>query len=427
MIDPLQKQIYVYTDWNESSPPVLMGVLSAAISRGREIFSFNYNNNWLKSHNGSSLDPALQLFSGIQYAPHDLPNFNLFLDSAPDRWGRFLMERRESMLASLEKRPNNKLMESDYLLGVFDEQRIGALRFSLNPNGPFLDNNAKFASPPWASIRELEKASLELEKNNAKQNPDYLKWLQMLIAPGSSLGGARPKASVIDNSKNLWIAKFPSANDDHDVGAWEMLVNNLAKKAGINTTTALMKKFNVKQRTFLSKRFDRTATGGRIHFASALTLLQRTDGDSGTTGASYLELAEFIMQHGAKPDLDLEELWRRIVFFICVSNVDDHLRNHGFILEANGWRLSKAYDMNPVAYGNGLTLNISEFDNSQNIALILSVAKYFRLDNGQANAIIDEVVNAVISWKVEAKSLKIPKDEQDYMANAFRVAENYKI
>lgn len=418
-----QQQIEVHADWINSSQSTLMGVLYTTISRGKEIFSFAYNDEWLKKNKSYILDPSLQLYPGIQYASLQQNNFGVFLDSAPDRWGRMLMDRREALLARQEKRKEHKLLESDYLLGAYDQHRMGALRFRLDPQGPFLNNNKAFASPPWTSLRELENASLQLEKDHAEKNPKYSKWLQMLIAPGSSLGGARPKASIIDENNHLWIAKFPSAYDDNDIGAWEMLVNKLAKKAGVDVAQAALQKFNVKHHTFLSKRFDRTNKGTRIHFASAMILLQRYDGDTAASGVSYLEIAEFITRVSAQPIQDLEQLWRRIVFFICVSNIDDHLRNHGFILQPNGWVLSPAYDINPVTSGNGLTLNISESDNSQNLELAFEVAKYFRIKSTNAINIINDIVKAVKKWRKEASLLKIPNSEQDRMARAFRVAD----
>jgi serine/threonine-protein kinase HipA len=421
MYNPTRRSIEVHMHSVDFSQPKLVGVLHAAVSRGKEIFSFEYDSNWLINERTQQLDPSLQLFSGLQYAPQELENFGIFLDSSPDRWGRFLMVRREAQLARAEKRKERTLYESDYLLGVYDAHRMGALRFRTHSSGPFLDDNKVLASPPWASLRELERASLELEKDDAEKNPSYSKWLQMLIAPGSSLGGARPKASIIDEQQQLWIAKFPSRQDEHDVGAWEMLVNNLAKRAKIIVAEAVLQKFNVRHHTFLSKRFDRNKLGQRIHFASALTLLQRTDGDDASTGASYLELAEFIVRHGAQVDRDLEQLWRRIVFFICISNVDDHLRNHGFLLQANGWVLAPAFDINPVAQGNGLKLNISESDNSQDLSLAKEVAGYFRVLPNKADRIIREIVKAVKEWRAEASSLAISTAEQKRMANAFRL------
>lgn len=418
-----QRPIEVFADWVGLNKPTLMGTLYATISRGKEVFSFEYNSEWLVTNQTSLIDPALQLLHGMQYAPSEQENFGVFLDSSPDRWGRLLMNRREIQLAREEKRNVRKLLESDYLLGVYDSHRMGGLRFRTDPQGLFLDHNKALASPPWTFLRELEHASLELEKDDAEKNPNYSKWLKILMAPGSSLGGARPKASVIDEHQHLWIAKFPSAHDDHDIGAWEMVVNNLAQKAGVVTAPAVLQKFNVRHHTFLNKRFDRTDTGERIHFASAMTLLQRSDGDDASIGVSYLELAKLITNTGAQVEKDLEQLWRRIIFFIGISNVDDHLRNHGFILQSEGWILSPAFDINPVASGNGLKLNISESDNSQDLDLALSVAEYFRLTSKNANRIVGEVISAVRQWRNEATSLGISKGEQERMSHAFRVAD----
>lgn len=286
-----------------------------------------------------------------------------------------------------------------------------------------MDDNKAYASPPWACLRELEHASLELEKDHAEEDKNYSRWLQMLIAPGGSLGGARPKASVMDEHEHLWIAKFPSGNDENNIGAWEMVVYQLARRAKVIMPLAKVQKFNSEHHTFLSKRFDRTGHGERIHFASAMTLLQRADGDDASQGASYLELAEFIMQYGAEPARDLEQLWRRIVFYMCVSNVDDHLRNHGFILQPDGWVLSPAFDINPVASGNGLKLNVSQNDNTQDLILAKEVAEYFRIKPTTAENIIQEVITATREWRKEASTLNISAREQNQMARAFRLVE----
>lgn len=420
-----QRQIYVYADWVGLSEPTRMGTLLATPSRGKEIFSFEYDHDWLKNTNAQVLDPRLQLFKGAQYAPNDQENFGIFLDSSPDRWGRVLMRRREAQLAREDGREEQKLLESDYLLGVHDQHRMGALRFRLSKEGSFLDDNDKYASPPLTSLRELEQASFALEKNNAEKQKDYPKWIRMLIAPGGSLGGARPKASVIDANKHLWIAKFPSLQDEQDVGVWEMVVYQLARKAGINMAEANVKQFNGKHHTFLSKRFDRSNKGERIHYASAMTLLRHLDGDDCSKGVSYLELAEFITRDGANPDTDLEQLWRRIVFSICVSNTDDHLRNHGFLLQPHGWVLSPAFDMNPNPHGDGLKLNISATDNSQDLTLAKEVAEYFRIKADCANEIIKQIVSVVKKWRVEADKIGLSLSEQDHMREAFRVTESF--
>lgn len=419
-----QHIIEVWADWSGLGGPTCMGTLLATPSRGTEIFSFEYDAGWLATASARSLDPSLGLFRGPQYAPKDRDNFGLFLDSCPDRWGRVLMRRREAQLARAEGRKERKLLESDYLLGVHDSHRMGALRFRVSTGGPFVDDNQDMASPPWTSLRELEQISLKLERDDAQEDPEYAKWLRMLIAPGGSLGGARPKASVLDDKGSLWIAKFPSRRDGDDVGAWEGVVHELAARAGLETPTAMTRKFGSDHHTFLTQRFDRTSRGERVHFASAMTLLERSDGDDAASGTSYLELAELIMKHGSQTERDLAELWRRIVFSICVSNTDDHLRNHGFLLGPSGWALAPAYDMNPNPHGAGLRLNISETDNSQDLALARDVAKYFRLSDTRAQEILSEVVTGVSGWRAVAKQHGISRDEVERIAPAFDHAQS---
>lgn len=414
------KRILVYADWIDLGSPKSMGILNVDSLRGKEVFSFEYDPSWLETDNIQILDPDLGLFSGLQYIKDSKTNFGIFLDSSPDRWGRVLMKRREVILAKSENRGANTLFESDFLLGVYDLHRMGALRFKLAEDGSFLDDNKDYSAPPWTSIRELEHASLELEKNIEKDNPEILKWLNMLMAPGSSLGGARPKASVQHTDGSLWIAKFPSNNDDINVGAWEMIVNELARLTGINIAEGITHKYNSKYHTYLTKRFDRAGEGGRIHFASAMTLLGYTDGVDSQDGVSYLELVEFIIQHGARVKDDLTELFKRIVFSIAVSNTDDHLRNHGFILEKKGWVLSPAYDINPNPNGSGLKLNISDEDNSLDFDLAISVAGYFRLSDKEAESIIDQTKKIVSTWRTIATKYQIPRAEQDLMEAAFK-------
>lgn len=364
------------------------------------------------------MDPELQLFAGQYYPREEKQNFGVFIDSCPDRWGRVLMERREAALARKEKRPEKKLLESDYLLGVFDGSRMGALRFKLTEEGPFMNEDKNLAAPPWTSLRELEHASKIVEENKM-DDAKYLKWITMLIAPGSSLGGARPKASILDSENNLWIAKFPSIGDKKNMGAWEMVANVLAKSSGLNVAEGKAQRFNSQNHTFLTRRFDRNEKGERIHFASAMTMLGYTDGAGHDTGVSYLELAEFLIKYGAETNADLEELWRRIVFNICIKNTDDHLRNHGFLLTQKGWKLSPAYDINPNEFGTGLHLNISETDNSLDLDLALSVAEYFRIKNTSSKKIIKQVKKAVSQWREVANKTGISRSEQDFMKKAF--------
>lgn len=416
MAKKTQRSILVYADWIGLEKPTPIGTLHAAQIKGREVFSFEYDPQWLKS-NSQTLDPDLQLYSGLQYLNEGKSNFGIFLDSSPDSWGRVLMDRREALLARKEAIKSKTYFETDYLLGVYDGHRMGALRFKKNDEGPFLNNDMLMAASPWTSIRELEQASLHLEEGGS--DAEQLKWLNLLMAPGSSLGGARPKASVLDEKGNLWIAKFPSKNDDRDIGAWEMVVHELATKAGLDVAQSMTGTFYSKQHTFLTRRFDRKGNK-RIHFASAMTLLGYTDGTNHQAGVSYLDLAEFIIRHGARVQEDLEELWKRIVFYICVSNTDDHLRNHGFLLTNAGWKLSPAYDINPAEKATGLSLNISEKDNALEVELALDVAPYFRINSKKASDLLVAIKKTTAQWNKHATNMGISKREQERMAKAFR-------
>lgn len=400
--------------------PERCGTLWIENLRGKEIFSFEYAAAWLANDKRLLLDPSLKLYGGPQYTQS--ANFGIFLDSAPDRWGRFLIKRREALEARKQDRPPRILKETDYLLGVHDLYRLGALRFQTKHDGPYLDNDQNLAAPPWTALRDLEFASMEIEKSNATESTEFEKWLKMLIAPGGSLGGARPKASVVDETGGLWIAKFPGRSDGEDVGAWEMVVHQLGQRAGIRLPEARLGAFSSARHTFLVKRFDRDRQGKRLFFMSAMTALGRTDGDDASSGVSYLHLAELLQKYGAQPDRDLPELWSRIVFHILVSNTDDHLRNHGFLISEAGWELSPAYDLNPNPDGDGLRINISEDDNSQNLELALSVAKYFRLKKVQAVERLREIKDAVKGWKKVALDCGLSRAEIENMLPAFRLA-----
>jgi serine/threonine-protein kinase HipA len=417
------REIYVFADWLGLNEPKKIGTLFSELLRGEEIFSFEYDEGWLKNARSIFLDPDLQLFSGKQYLNNEKTNFGLFLDSSPYRWGRVLMQRREAALARKKSRKQKRLFETDYLIGVYDAHRMGGIRYKTNLDGPFLDNNHELAAPPMTSLKKLQSISLMIEDESSVDNQNYLKWLNMLIAPGTSLGGARPKASVVDDKKQLWIAKFPSKNDVFDIGAWEMVAYELAKLSGIKMSPCKLKKFTGHNHTFLTKRFDRDSNNQRIHFASAMTLLGYTDGQDFSDGISYLELVDLIITHGANVKDDLMQLWKRIVFSICVSNVDDHLRNHGFLLTSKGWVLSPAYDINPDESGNGLKLNIDETDNSLDISLALDVSDYFRIKRNEAEKIVKEIMNVVKNWKDIAIHYKISKSEQELKSRAFQFSD----
>lgn len=397
-----------------------MGTITATPHRGKQVFAFAYHDAWLQHRQALVLDPDLQLFSGRQYPPEKKANFGLFLDSSPDRWGRILMQRKEAADARAENRKARTLMETDYLLGVSDLQRMGGLRFKIQEEGPFLSDDQNKPVPPWAMLRNLEFASQQVETEGAEDQPEYMAWLEALIAPGSSLGGARPKAGVSDTDGHLWIAKFPSKHDRIDQGAWQMVVHNLALSAGIQVPEARIERFTGQHHTFLSKRFDRLDATTRLHYASAMTLLGRVDGDDALAGAGYIEMAGFIERHGASVDIDLKQLWKRIVFNICVSNADDHLRNHGFLLTETGWRLAPAFDMNPEPSATGLSLNITESDNALSLEVALEAAGFFKVAPDEAKATIQELASVVSNWHTEAKRLGLPRVEQELLAEAFR-------
>lgn len=414
-----RKKIFVYADWPVINKPSLVGWLYSDLVRGSEIFSFEYTAEWLQNNSALYLDPLLQNFTGAQHPPREHANFGVFLDSSPDRWGRVLMKRREALTARSEKRKPRTLTESDFLLGVYDQSRMGALRFKLVEEGAFMNSDHRLAVPPWSSLAELQHASLIIEQSDDTGGPDYLRWLNQLLAPGSSLGGARPKASIADSKGELWIAKFPSSQDTRNTGAWEMVVHELAALSGLSVPKSQAVKFSGKYHTFLVKRFDRKKNK-RIHFISAMTMLGYKDGDNFSTGASYLELAEFIQRFGADVNNNLEELWKRILFSVAVSNTDDHLRNHGFLLTPSGWILSPVYDVNPNPTGSGLSLNISETDNTLSFELVNETAGYFRVTPAHAKKIEAKIRKAVSRWPAIAKKYRIPKSEMDEMSSAFR-------
>jgi len=407
--------IYVYAHWQEMPEPKIIGILSALQAKGKKAFSFEYDKEWLKSEQKFLLDPDIQLYGGPQY-PNQKENFGIFLDSMPDTWGRTLMKRREAQQAKEKNEKPKTLYDIDFLLGVFDESRMGALRFKIDPNGDFFDSNKTASTPPWSSIRGLQNAASNFE--NDENNDEVKKWLSVLLAPGSSLGGARPKANILDNDKSLWIAKFPSKTDTTDKAAWEFLAYQLASKAGIEMAPCRIEKIMGNYKTFFTKRFDRD-NGERIHFASAMTMTGNNEDTIRDNQASYLDIAEFISNHGTNIETNLHQLWRRIIFNIAISNTDDHLRNHGFILTKEGWILSPAYDLNPSIDKDGLALNIDTNNNALDFELAKSVGTYFRLDEKQMDTIIKEVHQATSNWKTIAKELGIPRSEIELMTKAF--------
>ena len=358
------------------------------LSKGGESYSFEYDKEWLKKTGLKlTLDPELMPYSGRQY-PSGKNIFGLFAGASPDRWGRVLMNKRERILADKEGRKPSKLYDSDYLLGVCDETRMGGIRFKLDPDGPFLSDDKETAAPPWAKLRTLEEAS-------------------------------RPKATVVDTKGQLWIAKFPSRNDENDTGAWEMVVHDLAALCGLNVPEAKLEKFSSLGSTYLVKRFDRVLDK-RVHFASAMTLLGKTDGASAADGTSYLDIVSFIKSYGAQPKKDFRELWKRIVFNMAVTNTDDHLRNHAFVLAEHGWILSPLYDVNPVPYGDELSLNVDEENNSISIDLAIQTAVRFEISEEDAKNCAEDIRKIVReNWERTAADYGLTRRQIEEMRPAF--------
>lgn len=411
-----KSNIYVFADWQEMLKPKLIGILIAHQAKGKKVFSFEYDEEWLNTEEQQLLDPEIQFFPGPQFS-HSKANFGIFLDSMPDTWGRTLMKRKAVQEAREKGEKPKKLYEIDYLLRVFDQTRMGALRLKTEIDGPFLDNDAKKPTPPWSEIRALQAAAANLEKDD---NSPIREWLNILLAPGSSLGGARPKANILVNNKDLWIAKFPSNNDIIDKAAWEFLTYRLARNAGIEMAPSKIEKISGKHHTFFTKRFDRIGKD-RIHFSSAMTMTGYNEDILRTETASYLNLVEFILDNGTNVNDNLQQLWRRIVFNIVVSNTDDHLRNHGFILDKKGWKLSPAYDLNPSIDKNHLSLNINEEENALDLELAKQVGEYFRLTPSTMDLIIEEVINSISNWQDIAQEIGISRSECELMKPAFWV------
>ncbi len=408
------KEIYVYAGWLENE---LIGVLHCNISNGNETVSFEYSSKWLSEHSSMILDPTIPQVRYRSYSA-DKQLFGAFEDSCPDRWGRKLIERREALHAIDEKRSPKKFLESDYLLGIQDNYRIGGFRFKTEPDGDYL-SNYDLPVPPITAIRELEQISLGYEKDTDDR------WVEQLVAPGSSLGGARPKANVADTDGSLWIAKFPSKNDTYDVGAWEKTANDLALKCGIVIPDCRLMKLSDLGSTFLTKRFDRIYTDKiekRIHYASAMTMLGARDGK--TDGLGYLDLAEVIERLTKKSDKNLNELFKHMIFDIAISNHDDHLRNHGFLLRGDTWELSPAFDLNPVADEQFLEMNIDTDNGYRSFEKAIETCEFYHINKDMAVEEIrrfSEIISG--SWKIIAAKNGIKEREMRYMSSAFSLVE----
>lgn len=414
--------IEVHIDAADLGPPAHVGNLFPAVEKADLAPSFEYTQEWLASPARVAIDPQLDLQSGEQHSLEGL-GFGVFADSAPDRWGRVLMERREVSAARRDGRPAVRMNDMFFMLGVNDFTRLGALRFRRQRAKAFLDDGP-LPAPPATDLRELAAVAKKLDGPRPEQLPEYEKWLAMLVAPGTSLGGARPKATFTMDDGSLWLAKFPGHNDTYDWGSWEYLTYQLARDALIDMPDAERLQLGDRYFTYCVKRFDRErrsdgAAQGRRMYASAMTLTQRRDGQP---GGSYLHLVEALEACGGTGlAVDLHQLFRRTVFNLLVGNRDDHLRNHGFLLTASGWRLSPAFDINPnpVKVHHALTWNGTS--DAPDLKLLLDTAAFYRLGAAEAQAIAAHVKEAVSTWKARALQLDLSRVEIDIMQSAFAV------
>ena len=406
MPQPATDILQVFADFDFLPAQHFVGELHHERVRGNSVYKFCFSPEWLEKHSNITLCANLLNTTGWQYSTGEL--FGCFGDALPDRWGRTLIDIREQLNAREEGRAPRSLSSYDYLCQLDDATRMGGLRFKKDDDNNFLNDSETLSVPPITSIRELIDASLHIEQHIEKGIKIEDKWIRQLYAPGTSLGGARPKANVIGEDGSLLIAKFPSRNDRINIGLWEHFCHIMAKKAGINAADTSVLSID-KHHTFLSRRFDR-AGGKRIHFASSMALLGFHDGDGAQTGKGYLDIVDFIIGHCANVQANLEELFRRAAFNICMGNADDHFRNHGFLLTDQGGIFSPAYDLNPTLSDHQALL-ISNSSNDADLRLLVDGHDDYFLNYDTAHSIVQEVQHAVEQWRKLAKQLHIKEEE----------------
>jgi serine/threonine-protein kinase HipA len=387
----------------------------------RDAVRFSYDPAWLRHPLSFALDPDLTLGEGAFHPRPEHGNFRIFDDSAPDRWGQMLMRRREALAAKDEGRPPRTLRAWDFLAGVQDLTRPGALRFRRPNTTAFLADDT-LSIPPVAHLRELERVADELTAKRNDNLDSLRRWLAVLVAPGSSLGGARPKANFVETDGTLWIAKFPARDDERDVGAWEGLAYGLAKRSRVEIADSKLRSFGSNFHTFSVQRFDRMS-GRRRFYASAMALLRKDHSE----GVSYLELAEFLHRQGAKDHIaaDLEQLYRRVVFNVAIGNRDDHLRNHGFLLTPTGWRLAPAFDLNPNLDKAEHVLNLDETDSRPSLATVIETAEWYVSSKDRGAQIVAEVVGETRLWRQAAVRAGISRADIELTAAAFAETDGY--
>ena len=409
------RELYIYADFDWLEEPELVGRLTYERLRGNGTYGFCFDKIWLKNHSDIILSEDISNFFGFQYSKEEHV-FGFISDTLPDRWGTRLLNRKEQVEAKEQGRNAHTLYSYDYLRGVDDFTRMGALRFKETENGDYINLHTQLSIQPLTSVRELACISQEYEEADEKNELPEIKWIRQLEHPGTSLGGARPKANVTDEANNLWIAKFPSEHDTENAGAWEMVAHDLAEMCSLDVAEAQALSLTREGTTFLVKRFDRIGKA-RIHMASAMTMLDRTDRDK---DSSYLDIADWLTAHSANAAADLREIWCRIVFNIAISNTDDHLRNHGFLLYKDGWHLSPLFDVNPNPYGNNLSLGITEEDSTMDMSLALETAEFYQIKTSDARSIIANTKSIVAeNWYVLAKKYGLSPTAMERMSPAF--------
>ena len=400
------KRISVYADFDFLATPQEIGILGYEHVRGKDHFVFEYSREWLKRYGGILLSGDLMNVPSLQHPRGNDNVFGFVKDSFPDRWGRLLLDRRERLMAQSERRPKRTLTNYDYLIGIEDFTRMGGIRYKGEDSEEYIHAGTKYLVPPIESLRALCFACHEIELAEERNELPEQRWLDQLIDPGTSLGGARPKANVVDTDGKLYVAKFPSKKDLENTELIEHFSHQLAAKAGINVAKTRTIKISKDRDLLLSERFDRTTEGKRIHFASAMSLLGLDDGAGSSTGNGYLDIVDFILQGCTDTRKNLRELYRRVAFNIMYGNTDDHFRNHGFLLTPKGWTLSPAYDINPSAKTHQCLL-IDQYTEQSDVNALLSASKNYMLERQEAEEIVEEVRDAVKDWRKTATELQI--------------------
>ena len=401
------KRITVYADFDFLPTPQEIGILGYEHVRGKDHVVFEYSREWLKQYGGILLSGDLMNVPSLQHPRGNDNVFGFVKDSFPDRWGRLLLDRRERLTGQSEGRPTRMLTNYDYLIGIEDFTRMGGIRYKEEDGADYINASDKYLVPPIESLSALCEACHEIEVAEERNELPEQRWLDQLIDPGSSLGGARPKANVIDTDGTLYVAKFPSKKDLENTELIEHFSHQLAAKAGIYVAKTRTIRISKDRDLLLSERFDRTRDGRRIHFASAMSLLGLDDGAGSSTGNGYLDIVDFILRGCTDVRQNLRELYRRVAFNVMFGNTDDHFRNHGFLLTPKGWTLSPAYDINPGVKSHQCLL-IDSYTEESDINALLSASESYMLERQEATEIIEEVRSVIKDWRKTATQLQIP-------------------